>query len=235
MAFVGLIPARGGSKGIPGKNIAPCAGRPLIAWTCEAATRSVKLERTVLSTDSDDIAQVGRTWGVDVPFARPAELALDDTPSFDVMLHALDWLERDGVSVAGLVLLQPTSPLRTHAHIDQAIDEFAKSGADTLVSVVEVPHRFHPDSVMREANGWLRPYHDGKETVTRRQALAPLFGRNGPAILIVSPRVLRSGGLYGERVRPYLMSAADSVDVDAPLDLEYADFVLRRRSSASGD
>jgi len=229
MAMVGLIPARSGSKGIPGKNIASCAGRPLIAWTCDAARASARLANAIVSTDSEEIAQVARDWGIEAPFIRPPDLALDGTPSLDVMLHALEWLERSGVKVSALMLLQPTSPLRTQRHIDEAADLFLSSGADTLVSVVEVPHRFHPDSLVRERDGWISPYHAGKPTVTSRHDLSSLFGRNGPAILIVSPHILRSKRLYGELVRAYRMDPGDSLDIDTPLDLEYAEFLLNRK------
>ena len=233
MAFVGLIPARGGSKGIPGKNIASCAGRPLIAWTCEAATASVRLARTVVSTDSEQIARVAAEWGVQAPFLRPTELAQDATPSIDVMRHALSWLEAGKDDITALVLLQPTSPLRTSAHIDAAIQLFVESGADSVVSVMQVPHRFHPASVLREADGWLIPHEGMTHTVRRRQDVPPMFARNGPAVLIVSPELIRSGRLYGDRTRGFVMSAEESVDVDEASDLRYAEFLLRSRTQAA--
>jgi CMP-N-acetylneuraminic acid synthetase len=220
MRLVGLIPARGGSKGIPGKNIAPCAGKPLLAWTCEAARASRRLARTLLSTDSEAIAQVGRACGVEAPFLRPSQLAADDTPSVDVMRHALEWLEAQGDRPDALVLLQPTSPLRTARHIDEAAERFADGQADTVVSVVAVPHRFHPRSVMREEVGRLVPY-EGR-TATRRQGLEPMWARNGPAILIVAAALLRRGELYGGRTLAYEMSEDDSVDIDEARDLELA-------------
>lgn len=232
MGLFGLIPARGGSKGIPGKNIAPCGGRPLIGWTCEAAVHSTRLERTILSTDSDEIVRVAREWGIEAPFTRPSDLAQDATPSIDVMRHALGWLEESGADVSALVLLQPTSPLRTTAHIDAAVDLFTNSGADTVVSVEKVPHNFHPSSVMVEDGGWLKPFEGERLAVKRRQDLPPLLARNGPAVLIVSAAVLRSGRLYGDRTRPYVMSAEASVDVDDAADLRYADFLLRAREQA---
>jgi CMP-N,N'-diacetyllegionaminic acid synthase len=229
MAVFGLIPARGGSKGIPQKNIAPCAGRPLIGWTCEAAVRSTRLARTIVSTESEQIARVAAEWGVEAPFLRPSELALDATPSIDVMLHALDKLEESGADVTGLALLQPTSPLRTSAHIDAAVQLFISSGAESVVSVLEVPHRFQPAFLLRERDGWLEPLAGTTHTVTRRQDLTPLFTRNGPAVLVVSPALLRAGRLYGERTRAHFMSAEESVDVDDMADLRYAEFLLGRR------
>ena len=233
MAFFGLIPARGGSKGISDKNIAPCADRPLIAWTCEAAGGSARLARTIVSTDSERIAGVAAEWGVPAPFLRPAELARDTTPSIDVMLHALSWLETGQDEVTALVLLQPTSPLRTSAHIDAAVQLFVESGADAVVSVMRAPHRFHPASVLRDVDGWLTPYQGTSHTVRRRQDAPPVFARNGPAILVVSPAVLRSGRLYGDRTRGFVMSAEDSVDVDDLADLRYAEFLLRSRAQGA--
>jgi CMP-N-acetylneuraminic acid synthetase len=221
MRFVGLIPARGGSKGIPRKNIAACAGKPLLAWTCEAALGSRRLSRTLLSTDSEEIAAAGRACGVEVPFIRAAALAADDSASLDVMVHALDWLEAAGERPDALVLLQPTSPLRTSRHIDEAIDCFAARKADCVVSVTEVPHRFHPLSVMREEDGRLVPY-EGTQTTTRRQELPPLWARNGPAVLVASAAMLRRKSIYGGRTVGYPMTARDSLDIDSPFDLELA-------------
>jgi len=229
MGVFGLIAARGGSKGIPGKNIAACGGRPLIGWTCEAATHSTRLERTILSTDSDEIARVAREWGIEAPFIRPSELAEDATPSLDVMQHALGFLEKSGAEVTALVLLQPTSPLRTAAHVDAAVAMFTESNADTVVSVVKVPHNFHPSSVMLNDGGWLKPFQGDRLAIKRRQDLAPMLARNGPAVLVVSTALLRSGRLYGDRTRAYLMSSEESVDVDDASDLRYADFLLRSR------
>ena len=153
---LGLIPARGGSKSIPGKSIALLAGRPLLAYTCEAALGSRCLTRVLLSTNDEKIAQVGRACGVEVPFLRPLELARDDTPSLPVAQHAVRWLiEHEGWEPDVLVLLQPTSPLRQTHHIDAALEHMAQVNADTVVSVVEVPHRFSPYSVMWLQAGWL--------------------------------------------------------------------------------
>lgn len=229
MAVVGLIPARGGSKGIPKKNIAPCAGRPLIAYTCDAARGAKRLDRTLLSTDSEEIAEVVRPLGIEVPFLRPPALARDDTPALPVMVHALDWLESHGERVEAIVLLQPTSPLRTAAHVDAAVDLFSTAGADTVVSVVPVPHRYHPDSVMRMRDGRLAPYREDRETVTRRQELEPLFARNGPAVLVVSAATLRAGRLYGPHALGYAMSHTDSIDVDDAEDLALAGQLLAAR------
>lgn len=230
MRLVAVIPARGGSKGIPGKNIATCAGKPLLAWTCEAARASRSLARTLVSTDAEDIAAVARRWGIEAPFLRPPELAADDTPAVPVLQHALAWLESAGERPDALVLLQPTSPLRRAEHIDGAARLF-EAGADTVVSVVDVPHRYHPDSVMIEREGSLQPYHAGTETVTRRQDQRLLLARNGPAVLVVSRDMVKAGRLYGGRTLGYRMSEQDSVDIDTREDLALAELLLRARGA----
>ena len=159
MRILGLITARGGSKGIPHKNIIPVAGRPLLAYTCEAALNSRHLSRVILSTDDETIAQVGRDNGIDVPFERPADLASDEASSLDVALHAIRWLEQHEDWIADVVvILQPTSPLRRAEHIDQALDQMITVGADTVVSVVEVPHHLSPYKLMRLDNGKLEHF-----------------------------------------------------------------------------
>ncbi len=224
MELLGLIPAREGSKGVPGKNLAPLAGAPLLEWTCAAARGCPRLTRCIVSTDSPEIAAAAESLGIEVPFLRPAALAQDETPMIDVLVHALDELgDPDGI-----VLLQPTSPLRTAEHIDEAIRLFVDSGADSVVSVVRVPHNFVPASLLRVVDGRAEPA-GAAETAPRRQTKAVVYARNGPAVLICRPEVIRQGVLYGPDTRAYEMSAADSIDIDTPFDLELADWLLRRR------
>jgi len=237
MKVLGLIPARGGSKSIPYKNIAPLAGRPLLAYTCEAALRSRHLTRVLLSTEDERIAQVGRTCGVEVPFLRPHELARDDTPSLPVAQHAVRWLiEHEGWEPDVLMLLQPTSPLRGAHHIDTALERLVQADADTVVSVIEVPHRFHPYSLMQLQDGWLQDFW--KESLSfdrfRRQNLPVLYARNGPAILASRVAVLfEHQSFYGPRVIPYVMRMEESVDIDTPLDLRLAEWLIARRPETS--
>src|SRR5258707_10081177 len=181
--IVGLIPARGGSKSIPRKNLALVAGRPLLAYTAQAALGAAGLDRVILSTDDGEIAAAGRSLGLDVPFLRPAALAGDEAGMVPVMRHMLDWLAEEGIAEATLVLLQPTSPLRQARHIDEAVALLLDSGAETVVSVVEVPHNFTPASVMtRHADGRLTPFLPGPP-ILRRQDKPRVLARNGPAIL----------------------------------------------------
>jgi CMP-N-acetylneuraminic acid synthetase len=232
MNVLGLIPARGGSKGIPRKNIVPVGGKPLLAWTCEAALAARSLSRTILSTDDEEIAATGRACGVEVPFLRPPELARDDTPSVDVALHALEWLaSHEGWRAEVLVLLQPTSPLRRAEHIDAAVAELQRTGADTVVSVVEVPHNFHPWSVMKQSGEWLEDFLPPAPGLDRfrRQNLPRVYARNGPAVLVARvATILARRSFYGERVAGYEMDRGTSVDIDDRGDLEWAEFWLRK-------
>lgn len=231
MALVGLIPARGGSKSIPRKNLAPCVGRPLLEWTARAALDSGVLPRVLLSTDDPQIAEVGQALGLEVPFMRPTDLADDDSPMLPVMQQALAHLRSEGSKPEAIVLLQPTSPLRTASHIAEAVERFRQSRAATLVSVVQVPHHFVPSSLMREEEGQLKPCFGTSPGPLRRQDKEVLFARNGPAILIVSAGTLDDGRLYGEPAIGYEMDERSSLDIDEPADLELADLLLREARS----
>lgn len=235
MAIIGLIPARGGSKGIPRKNIAPCAGRPLLAYTAEAALAAKCLDRVMLSTDDAGIASVGRKYGLEVPFLRPAKLATDKADSLSVIVHALDWLESQGDAVDAIVLLQPTSPLRTAHHIREAVNIFQTQKPDALVSVLEVPHQYHPNALMRLEQDALSTIVAASEMILRRQDVTQLYARNGPAILILSASQIRSGSLYGGVTAPYIMSKHDSLDIDTVEDLAVAAASLADSYPADGD
>jgi len=232
MAIIGLIPARGGSKGILRKNIAPCAGKPLLAYTAEAALAAMCLDRVMLSTDDPGIATVGRECGLEVPFLRPAALATDKANSLSVIVHALDWLESQGGVVDAIVVLQPTSPLRTAHHIREAVHLFKTQKPDALVSVVEVPHQYHPNALMRLVQDALVPVVPTSEMILRRQDVLPLYARNGPAILILSANQIRSGSFYSGITAPYVMSQRDSIDIDTTEDLAVAEVSLGRSSPA---
>jgi CMP-N-acetylneuraminic acid synthetase len=216
MEIVGLIPARGGSRG---KNLWPLRGKPLLVWAIEAARASSRLTRVVVSTDSEEIAALARAHAIEV-LDRPAELAGDETPMMPVIRHALGALGPVDV----LVLLQPTSPLRRPDHIDQALLVLLEdAGRDAVVSVVEVPHQYRPESLMRREGGRLVPLVAGAPL--RRQAKQVVYARNGPAVLALRPDRL-GDDLYGGDVRPYLMDLRDSIDIDEPADLRLAEFFL---------
>jgi CMP-N,N'-diacetyllegionaminic acid synthase len=231
MNVLGVIPARGGSKGIPDKNLALVGGRPLLAYTADAVKDSKRLTRTIVSTDDERIAACAQSLRLEVPFIRPASLSGDEVPMLPVLQHAVDMLESTGFAPDIVVLLQPTSPLRRGEHIDAAVTWLERAGGDSVVSVVEVPHQFNPTSVMRINDGLLKPFIEGP-TATRRQDKPRVYARNGPAVLAVMRRVLTEGSLYGERTWPLVMSVEDSLDVDTPWDLRLVESVLSARTHA---
>lgn len=226
---LGVIPARGGSKGIPHKNLRLVAGRPLLAYTAGAARDSRRLSRTIVSTDDEAIAAAARALGLEVPFMRPAELAADEAPMLPVLQHAVAEMTAAGFAPDAVVLLQPTSPLRRAAHIDDAVALLESTGADSVVTVVAVPHQYSPASVMRLEDGRLHPFLDGP-TAARRQDKPTVFARNGPAVLVARTATLDRGSLYGDDCRGLVMRADESLDVDSVDDLVLAEFFLRQRS-----
>lgn len=232
MEILGIIPARGGSKSIPGKNLAMLAGKPLLAYACSAAAASVRITRVIVSTDDEKIAAVALACGAEVPFLRPAELADDDTPALPVILHALAYLEKEEHYVPDIVVyLQPTSPLRRAEHIDGTIEVLMKSDADSAVSVVEVPHQFNPASVMVMEGGILKSYESGPQ-VLRRQDKQKVYARNGPAVLAIKRTTLtEKNSLYGEATASFIMPTEFSIDIDMPFDLEMAEFLLKKRNA----
>ena len=223
-----VIPARGGSKGVPNKNLTMLCGRPLLAYTADAALRSRRVTRAIVSTDSEAIADAARRLGLDVPFIRPSALATDDAAMLPVVEHALRTLRDAGFHPDAVALLQPTSPLRQPEHVDAAIDLLEESGADSVVSVVEVPHQFNPRSVMTLDGARLRPFLDGP-SATRRQDKPRVFARNGPAVLAARASTIDCGSLYGEDCRPLVMGIEESIDIDSPWDLQIAEWALERR------
>ncbi len=221
---LGIIPARGGSKGIARKNIAMLGGKPLVAYTCTAA-RASRLDGVILSSEDAEIIEVAAQWGVPCPLPRPLPLAGDDTPILPVLVDLLDRLGEAAPET--VVLLQPTSPFRTTRDIDAAMEVLEASGADCVVSVVEIPHAMSPVSAMRLEDGMLKPFlEDGGPMILRRQDKPQVFARNGPAILAIRSQVLRSGRLYGDRVAPYVMNRFASLDIDTPDDLRLAEALL---------
>jgi CMP-N,N'-diacetyllegionaminic acid synthase len=229
LRVLGLVPARGGSKGVPGKNVRPLAGHTLLDYTARAARESGVLDRIILSTDSPDIAEAGRRAGLEVPFVRPAALAADDTPMVPVIEHALAELSREHWSPEFVVLLQPTSPLRRPDHIREAVSMLRETGADSVVTVVEVPRHLSPDYVMRIDGGRLKPFLPDGARVTRRQDARAAYSRDGTVYAFRRSTIERTGGIYGEDCRPLLIAARDSLSIDSPADWDEAERLLARR------
>lgn len=223
-----IIPARGGSKSIPRKNLQLAAGRPLIAWTIDAARRSRSLDRIIVSTDDAEIASVAREWGAEVPMLRPADLARDDTPGLDPVLHAVSWLgDREGYQPDLVMLLQPTSPLRTAADIDAAIDLFVQRQALALCSVSP---NLHPASWSSRLSrdGVLVDFRPDSDEPASRQAAETLYEQNGAIYIVDRSHLLRNRTLYAPETLAYVMPADRSIDVDDASQLAAVDALLSR-------
>jgi len=232
LSIVAVIPARGGSKGIPRKNLVQIAGRPLIAYAIEAAREAPSVDRVIVSTDDSEIATIAIELGAEVPFRRPSELADDTAPMLKVLEHALTWCENNDEVVEALVLLQPTSPARNGRHVQEAINLFRSVKATSVVSVVEVPHNLTPTSLMqRTREGTLRPFLRDRNAILRRQDKPKFYARNGPAVLVCHPATIQNGELYGNCCFPYLMDAGDSIDIDTPQDLAHAEKMLQSKDA----
>lgn len=227
---LGIIPARGGSRGLPGKNLRPLAGQSLVARAGAVARASGVIDRVVLSTDSPAIAEEGRRAGIEVPFMRPATLAADETPMLAVLRHAVEALEADGWTPAIIVLLQPTSPLRRPAHVREAVTRLRDSGADSVVSVVELPRHLSPDYVMRITDGELKPFLPEGERITRRQDARPAYVRDGTVYAFWRATLARHDSIYGARCLPLIVAADESVTIDVPADWEAAERLLQERA-----
>jgi CMP-N-acetylneuraminic acid synthetase len=234
MRVLGLVPARGGSKGIPGKNIRPLGGRTLLEYVARAAAASQVIDRLVLSTDDTHIANEGRRVGLEVPFLRPAELARDETPMLPVIEHALTMLAQHHWSPEIVVLLQPTSPLRRPEHIAAAVEQLRQSGADSVVSVVELPRHLSPDYVMRVEDGVLVPFLPEGSRVTRRQDARPAFVRDGTVYAFWRRTLTETGSLYGHTCRPLVLPASESLTLDTPEDWAEAERRLARPAPRPG-
>jgi N-acylneuraminate cytidylyltransferase len=230
MNILAVIPARGGSKGIPGKNIKPLAGKPLLVYTIEAARQGLPQGATaVVSTDNDAIAEVAAAYGMKPPFMRPDELATDTATSYDALIHAIDWYERTHDLVADVVImLQPTSPLREGKHISEALALYHE-GLDMVVSVKETDA--NPYYLLFEENeeGYLEPSKEGH--FTRRQDCPVVYEYNG-AVYVVNLKSLRAAGSMRDlkKIVKYPMPSEISVDLDTPIDWEFAEFLINRTS-----
>ena len=231
MRTLGLIPARGGSKGIPGKNRRMLGDKPLLAWTAEAAHAATGLDRVVLSTDDRDIARIGREIGLDVPFMRPPELARDETPMLPVVAHALDALAAGGDDFDAVCLLQPTSPMRTPQTIDRAVTRLARGDVDTVMSVLEVPHEHNPHWVFfaegdLERGGRLVLATGASEPIPRRQLLPPAYHRDGSIYVVRSEIVRSQGSLFGPRMAGIVGDPDRHVNLDGPEDWARAEHLI---------
>jgi CMP-N-acetylneuraminic acid synthetase len=236
MQVLGIITARGGSKGIPKKNIAPVMGKPLLAYTAEAALGARRLSRIVLSTDDPEIAETGRRCGVEVPFLRPAELAGDATPTIPVLQDVVRRLEAQGCRYDATFLLQPTNPLRTAADIDGAVDLLERTGADSVISFVDTGER-HPARMKSiDAAGRVTdpPFGEPFEGIPRQQ-LPKLYLRDGSVYLTRRDVLMERNSLKGADCRAWIMPEERAWNIDSPFDLFLVEQMLRYQHARNED
>ena len=232
--IIGLIPARGGSKGIPRKNLALLAGKPLIQYTFEAALQSSTLDRVLLSTDDPEIAELAKSFGVEVPFTRPKSLATDEASGRSVQKHVLNWLEsHEGHMPEVLVTLQPTSPLRRSHHIDQAVNEFWSRQVDSVIGVT--PVREHPYEMVGFDGTRMYRALERPGGITPRQQYPPFYLVNGAIYVTRKEVLLHQDSSYGDHVYGYEMDPASSIDIDTPFDLQLAEYMLSISSNRGAD
>lgn len=223
MRILGIVPARGGSKGVPRKNIRLLGGKPLLAYTAESAKASSFLTKIVLSTDDEEIAETGRQWGFDVPFLRPSELALDSSPTLPVIQHALDYYSLKGEEFDAMVLLEVTSPFRMPGLIDSAIAKFIELDADALVSVLPIPESYNPHwAFEQDEKGYLQIATGDTKIIPRRQELPKAFHRDG-SIYITKTSVVKQGSLYGTKLAFVENDPKYSINIDTLKDWEQAE------------
>jgi CMP-N-acetylneuraminic acid synthetase len=228
MNILGVIPARGGSKSVPRKNLADLLGKPLIAYTIEAAKHSRRLSHYVVSSEDAEILAVAKELGAPAPFVRPQELASDQAPSLPVVQHAIREMERmQGLTFDYVVLLQPTTPMRRAEDIDAALDKLIATGADSVISVCDVG-AYHPARMRRIVDDRLveLPIKEPRE-MARRQDLPPVYIRNGAIYAARRDLVMIENSMVGEDCRAFVMPEERSVNIDGRLDLLMAEILMR--------
>ncbi|MCR5195044.1 MAG: acylneuraminate cytidylyltransferase family protein [Pseudobutyrivibrio sp.] len=230
--MIAFIPARGGSKGVPGKNIKEICGKPLIAWTIEAAKKAECIDRVIVTTDDEAIAEVAKKHGAEVPFMRPAELSSDTASAIDVYLHATEFVMNEtGEKVDKFMVLLPTVPLRTEKHIDEAYQQFLADGATTLISFAEAEV---PASWYHKLNEKGRVENAGFGqgiTMTNRQNNETYIIPNGAIYILDYDLLKEKRTYYCDNTVAYVMKREDSIDIDYPIDFEFAECLLSKKIS----
>lgn len=241
MEILGIIPARGGSKGIPRKNVKLLAGKPLIAWSIEEAKKSRHLTRVIVSTDDEEIAAVARQYGAEAPFMRPRELAQDLSTDVEFLLHALDWLKgKEGYEPEIILRLPPTSPMRTAAHIDEGIEKLlSMPDADAVRPICEAPK--HPYKLWKisEDKKYLEPFLPKSFTGfdepynLPRQLFPKAYIHTGAMDVIRARTLYDQKSTSGRKLGYFFMPHEDAVNIDHPIDFEIAEFLMQKRLARS--
>jgi len=225
--IIGIITARSKSKGLPKKNIKLLAGIPLIARTIQQAKKSRYLDKLIVSTDGIEIAEISCLYKADVPFLRPKRLAKDKSSSVDTLLHALDWYKKDNIYFDIIVLLQPTSPLRTAEDIDNSIELLFSKKAKAIVSVCEAEHHPYWANILPK-NGSMKNFLSVEIKNKNRQSLPIFYRLNGAVYTAFSDYFIRQNGFFGDKTFSYIMPKERSVDIDTELDFKFAELLCRK-------
>ncbi|HMJ09817.1 MAG TPA: acylneuraminate cytidylyltransferase family protein [Polyangiaceae bacterium] len=234
MNTLGIVPARGGSKRVPRKNLQDLSGKPLVDWVIEAGLGARRIDTLALSSDDDEILRRADSYPKLVPLRRPAELATDTAPAIDYVRHALTVFERDGVHFDAVVILQPSSPLTLPEDIDATVGLLEQSGAESAVSVVLVDHWIHPSKLKLMQGDRLVPYLKEEEGRMAAHALEQVYVRNC-SVYVARRSAIERGLIVTEECRGYVMPRERSVDINSELDLAFARFLLeQQRSEARG-
>ncbi len=230
MSYIALICARGGSKGVAGKNIRPLGGVPLIGWAIRVAKQIERVSRVIVSTDSDEIAQVAKEYGAEVPFIRPEELARDDSPEWLVWRHALAYLEEQGEGgQEGLVVVPATAPLREVQDIDSCLDEYEKGNVDVVITMSDAHRSPYFNMVVSDRDGYCSLVLPPEETVVRRQDVPVVYNMSTVAY-VVNPRFVHGhDALFEGRVKSVYVPPERALDIDTLLDFRIAECLIRDR------
>jgi len=228
--LLAIIPARGGSKGIPNKNIMSICGKPLIAYTIEAGKKSKYIDEIIVSTESDVIKVIAQQYGAKVPFLRPKQLSNDSAKSIDVVMHAIDFYKSNNTNFDYIILLQPTSPLRTFEHLDKAIEKIIECNKTSLVSVCEVKE--NPILMRSIENEKLKEIISFEGTNLRRQDLPTFYMFNGALYINSNDMLVHKKKFVDENTIPYVMDKESSVDIDTMLDARLVELIIKESTHA---
>lgn len=226
--MIAIIPARGGSKGLPGKNIRPLNGKPLISYTVETALQAKHIDRVIISTDDEEIAKVAVMYGAELPFMRPTELASDTAMAIDNYIYTVNRLEKEsGKTIDSIVVLQPTSPLRIAEDIDGAVELFLKKNADSVISYTQEAHPVSWHKYLDNEGRFVNLFNDN---IANRQENRVSYYPNG-AVYVFKTKLIRERKYYTDKSYAYVMPRNRSIDIDFMEDFEYAEFLLKRKLS----
>ncbi len=233
--MIAIIPARAGSKGLPGKNIKPLCGKPLVAYTIKAALKATSINRVIVSTDSEEIACIAKDAGAEIPFLRPPELATDDSIALDAYMYTCNKLiDKESISIESFTVLQPTSPLRNSHDINNAIEIFNSKHADSVISVKENPTPIEWLKVIK-ANGVLNSLSSNEvNQLLNRQVYKKTYVPNGAIYVFRLSFLVKQKHYYSERTYPYIMPLERSVDIDSSIDFDIAEHMMQKQQKELG-